>query len=47
MDIQEQYYNWFTEVVSYVKEVFFSLETKIKSWYFDTERLKQLYIESR
>jgi len=47
VDIQEQYYNWFTEVVSYVKEVFFSLETKIKSWYFDTERLKQLYIESR
>ena len=47
VEIQEQYYSWFTEVTSYIKEVLFNLETKVKSLYFDTERLKQLYIESR
>ena len=47
MEIQEQYYSWFTEILSYGKELLFSLETKFKSLYFDTERLKRLYVESR
>jgi hypothetical protein len=37
----------FTELRDYLKEQFFRLETTIKSWKFDTEKMKKLYVESR
>ena len=47
MEIKEQSYNTFTEIISFIQEVLFNLETKIKSITFSTERLKKLYVESR
>ena len=35
IDIQEQSYNIFTEIKAYLKELYFDLETKVKSWKFD------------
>lgn len=47
VEIKEQSYNTFTEIISFIQEVLFNLETKIKSITFSTERLKKLYVESR
>lgn len=47
IEIREKSYSWFTEIKDFFKECFFSLETKLKSLTFETEKMKKLYVESR
>jgi predicted unusual protein kinase regulating ubiquinone biosynthesis (AarF/ABC1/UbiB family) len=47
IEIREKSYSWFTEIKDFFKEFFFSLETKLKSLTFETEKMKKLYVESR
>ena len=44
VDIQEQSYNFMTEIVDFFSELYFGLETKIKSMKFEVETMKKLYI---
>jgi predicted unusual protein kinase regulating ubiquinone biosynthesis (AarF/ABC1/UbiB family) len=47
IEIREQSYNFMTEIRDSMKELYYSLETKLKSMNFSTEKMKRLYLESR
>jgi predicted unusual protein kinase regulating ubiquinone biosynthesis (AarF/ABC1/UbiB family) len=47
IEITDQYYNFLTEIRDSLKEVYYSLETKLHSWTFSSEKIKQMYVESR
>lgn len=47
VQIKDKSYNFVTEIRDCLKDVCFTLETKFKVHTFDTEKMRQLYLESR
>lgn len=47
IEITEQSYNFLTEIRDTIKEVFYSIETEVRSWSFSNLKIKKLYLESR
>lgn len=47
IEIREQSFNFLTEIRDSIKELYYSMETKLKSMNFSTEKMKRLYLESR